>query len=130
MAKRFVAGYHILIDFLVENIDCIANKSLAEKKLEEIIEESGLSKLGKFVYKFEQGKAGEPGGITCCYPLKESHLTLHTWPEEKYGAADIFTCANEKPIDEAIQKAEKALELFIEKFGVVEYKVKRYKRGI
>ena len=129
MAKKFVVGYHIIIDFLVENITYISDKKYVKKKLEEIINESGLNALGKFVYKFKKGKRKKPGGVTACYPLKESHLTIHTWPEDNYGAADIFVCANEKPISEAKKRAEKALDLLIEKFGVVKYEIKKFERG-
>ena len=40
----------------------------------------------------------EPQGVTAIALLAESHLSIHTWPEEKYSAVDIFTCGqNMKP---------------------------------
>ena len=40
----------------------------------------------------------EPQGITAIALLAESHLSIHTWPEAKYSAVDIFTCGkNMKP---------------------------------
>ena len=34
----------------------------------------------------------EPQGVTAIALLAESHLSIHTWPEENYSAVDIFTC--------------------------------------
>ena len=40
----------------------------------------------------------EPQGVTAIALLAESHLSIHTWPEEYYSAVDIFTCGkNMKP---------------------------------
>ena len=34
----------------------------------------------------------EPHGVTAIALLAESHISIHTWPESKYSAVDIFTC--------------------------------------
>ena len=34
----------------------------------------------------------EPQGVTAIALLAESHISIHTWPESHYSAADIFTC--------------------------------------
>ncbi len=40
----------------------------------------------------------EPQGVTAIALLAESHISIHTWPEAKYSAVDIFTCGqNMKP---------------------------------
>ena len=33
-----------------------------------------------------------PQGVTALALLAESHLSIHTWPEKSYAAADVFTC--------------------------------------
>ncbi|MGR3218992.1 MAG: adenosylmethionine decarboxylase [Candidatus Anammoxibacter sp.] len=33
-----------------------------------------------------------PTGVTGVAILAESHISIHTWPDEGYVAADIFTC--------------------------------------
>lgn len=35
-----------------------------------------------------------PYGVTGVAILAESHISIHTWPEYKYVAADIFLCGN------------------------------------
>ena len=43
-------------------------------------------------------KKFEPQGVTAIALLAESHLSIHTWPEARYSAVDIFTCGqNMKP---------------------------------
>jgi S-adenosylmethionine decarboxylase len=34
----------------------------------------------------------EPQGFTAIYLLSESHISIHTFPENNYAAIDIYTC--------------------------------------
>lgn len=36
----------------------------------------------------------EPQGMTCVYVLSESHLSVHTWPEDDFVSIDLFCCRN------------------------------------
>lgn len=40
---------------------------------------------------------GEAGGVTGVILLAESHISLHTWPEFAFAAADIFMCGAADP---------------------------------
>jgi S-adenosylmethionine decarboxylase len=33
-----------------------------------------------------------PHGVSGVIVIAESHVTIHTWPEHGYAAADVFTC--------------------------------------
>jgi len=33
-----------------------------------------------------------PQGVTGILAIAESHISIHTWPEYAYAAADIFSC--------------------------------------
>ena len=39
----------------------------------------------------------QPQGLSLNITLAESHLTIHTYPEQGYAAVDIFTCGTGKP---------------------------------
>ena len=36
-----------------------------------------------------------PQGVTGILSIAESHISIHTWPEHRYAAADIFTCGDQ-----------------------------------
>lgn len=33
-----------------------------------------------------------PQGVSGVVVISESHLAIHTWPEHRYAAVDVFTC--------------------------------------
>ena len=52
----------------------------------------------------------EPQGVTAIALLAESHISIHTWPESKYSAVDIFTCGQGMLPEIASQYLIQALE--------------------
>lgn len=76
---------------LVLDIIDIRNNSLhcAEdltKLMDTLCKMAGFNVLHRFVHEFE------PEGITIMFALHESHMTLHTFPEKKRIAFDVYTC--------------------------------------
>ena len=55
------------------------------------VRQAGLTAVGDYFHGF----AG--GGVTGAIVLSESHLSVHTWPEARYVAVDIFTCGGLDP---------------------------------
>ena len=52
----------------------------------------------------------EPHGVTAIALLAESHISIHTWPESKYSAVDIFTCGQNMVPELASQYLIEALK--------------------
>ncbi|MBD3273345.1 adenosylmethionine decarboxylase [Candidatus Dependentiae bacterium] len=77
-------GKHLLLEFW----DCktLDNSKEWEKILWQAAIEAKSTPLKIAVQKFE------PQGITGMVILAESHISVHTWPEKKYVAIDVFTC--------------------------------------
>ncbi len=54
---------------------------------------------------FPQGIAGVSGVVV----LSESHISIHTWPERKYAAIDVYTCGTQTDPHAACEYLAKAL---------------------
>lgn len=50
-----------------------------------------------------------PIGTTVILLLAETHISIHTWPQHKYAALDIFICSEADP-DAAWQVVKAALK--------------------
>jgi S-adenosylmethionine decarboxylase proenzyme len=44
-------------------------------------------------------KKFDPQGVTVVCLLAESHISIHTWPEEGRAAVDVYTCGDCKSKD-------------------------------
>jgi len=89
-------GIHYLIEFFgcdSEQIDAI---NFWERILPESVKGTSMEVLHSYFHKFD------PHGITGFLLLSSSHISVHTWPEQKYVACDIFTCASEEETDLAL----------------------------
>lgn len=87
-------GRHIIL----ECYDCDEETLKQEKFLEaQLIQSAQFAKatvLHSYFHKFDTGN-----GITGIIALAESHISVHTWPEFKYMAIDIFMCGECNPMD-------------------------------
>jgi S-adenosylmethionine decarboxylase len=55
--------------------------------------------------------------------IAESHLSIHTWPEYRYAAVDIFTCGE-------VIKPERAVDYIASRFRCKGPSVVEMKRGL
>ena len=96
-------GYHIIAELYNCNQKTLKKVADVEKVLEACVKDSGLTKLSSSYHQFK------PFGVTGFILLSESHVSVHTWPENNYVAVDIFTCG---PPD----KAKKAFSVLKQGF--------------
>ena len=64
-----------------------------------------------------------PFGISGVVVIAESHLSIHTWPEYRYAAVDIFSCG------QTLKPAEAASYL-VEQFGASRASWVEVRRGV
>lgn len=79
-------------ELLVDIYGCEGNLD-DTKFLVEVLEEAA-QKMGSTVVKTICHEFS-PTGITVILILAETHISIHTWPEYKYAALDIFVCSEE-----------------------------------
>jgi len=91
-------GTHIIIDlYEIENNDNLKYINSIIEILDKIVNEFNLNVVNKALHQFE------PFGVTGVYVLSESHLSIHTFVEEKKVALDLYTCKTFKDTEKIIE---------------------------
>lgn len=81
------SGLHMVCDIKeIKNMEILNNPDSLTQILDIICEKYNYHVLNRMQHVFE------PHGCTIIYMLSESHITMHTFPEKKYLAFDIYTC--------------------------------------
>lgn len=86
------AGLHLLADLHGIASDKLSRADTIESLLLHSAEAADAHILYSHFHTFGAGK-----GITGVVLLAESHITIHTWPEYGFAAADIFMCGDANP---------------------------------
>ncbi|MFB6305775.1 MAG: adenosylmethionine decarboxylase [Flavobacteriales bacterium] len=89
-------GKHLLIE--LNNCDTEVLKDLThlEKAMNRSAKAGGANIVDSNFHAFS------PYGISGVIIIKESHLTIHTWPEHQYAAVDLFSCSGKIDADKII----------------------------
>ncbi len=76
---------------------------------------AGATLLNLITHRFE------PQGVTGLALLAESHISIHTWPENGYAAVDVFTCGDHT-------MPERACEVLCKELGAEHHSLKSFQR--
>lgn len=109
-------GIHYILDFYNCNSEYLTSVS----KINILMRKT--SKIGKFNVVKSCFHQFNPYGVSGVMVLKESHFTIHTWPEYQYAAIDIFLCDTNVNIDEVIKYLSDVFETNI-------YRITKLERG-
>ena len=86
---KIFAGTHLIIE--VVNGNGLDDEGLIETAFRRCVDECGATLLHIHTHKFS------PQGVSGVAILAESHISVHTWPEIRYGAFDVFMCGDAQP---------------------------------
>ena len=86
------AGTHLLIDLW--GADHLDDPALIDRVLCEAAIRAGATILHSHFHHFTPN-----GGVSGVVVLAESHISIHTWPERRFAAIDIFMCGACNPHD-------------------------------
>lgn len=79
---------HLLYDIWLDDPVQLETTEIWQEILLTATRESGATILTHHFHQFT------PSGITGYILLAESHVSIHTWPEERLATIDIFTCGS------------------------------------
>lgn len=96
-------GRHVIADLYDVSDDAISNEELILAGLLAGIARSGATVCGM------QSKRFEPAGLTAVYLLSESHVSVHTYPEQNALFLDAFTCGQRCQPEEIVKALVDAL---------------------
>jgi S-adenosylmethionine decarboxylase len=110
--KRY-AGVHLIID--LHGASHLSDIAHIEKTMRRCVKASGATLLHIHLHRFE------PDGVSGVAVLAESHISVHTWPESRFAAFDVFMCGATRP--------EACIEILSEAFEAERSDVKEILRG-
>jgi S-adenosylmethionine decarboxylase len=82
-------GRHFILEMWDCNREIVNDAKKIMQILSEAVNDAGATIIKQFYHEFN------PPGITGVAILAESHISIHTWPEEGYVAIDLFTCGTQ-----------------------------------
>jgi len=84
-------GKHYLVDLRECDPEIITCVKLTRNIMMHAAKACGATILNDHFHQFQ------PKGVSGVVLIAESHISVHTWPENGFAAMDIFTCGNMKP---------------------------------
>ncbi len=109
-------GTHLLVELYGCNPNTIAHVHEVERALVDSAHTSNAHIVSHYFHAFE------PYGVSGVVIIEESHYTIHTWPEHRYAAVDLFFCS--ETVD-----PQRAIEVLQERFQPERTEVMVVRRG-
>jgi S-adenosylmethionine decarboxylase len=113
---HLATGWHFLADLHGITADLLSDPVRIEAILQSAAQAAQARILFAHFHHF-----GASQGVTGVLLLAESHITIHTWPEYGFAAADIFMCGEAQP--------ERALTVLRAGFAPQREQIQRVQRG-
>jgi S-adenosylmethionine decarboxylase len=110
-------GRHLLLELFDCDSEAINNLESVKGALVEAAKRAQATIVDVVFHEFN------PFGISGVVVIAESHLSIHTWPEYRYAAVDIFSCGD-------VLQPEVAANYLVEQFGAERASVVEMQRGM
>lgn len=91
-AHRSPRAAHLLADYWQCDGAVLDDADALEDVLRRAAHAADCEVLGALRHRFT------PQGQSVVLLLSESHVSVHTWPEEHYAAVDLYTCGDGDPM--------------------------------
>ena len=110
-------GRHLLLELFDCDLDAISNLEAVKGALVEAAKRAQATIVDVVFHEFN------PFGVSGVVVIAESHLSIHTWPEYRYAAVDVFSCGD-------VLQPEVAVNYLVEQFGAERTSVVEMQRGM
>lgn len=102
--KKESLGLHVIADFFECSEEVIKSTKLIRNYMINAAKKANATIVSEGFNSFN------PWGVSGVIVIKESHITIHTWPEYRYAAVDLFTCGTSLELMEALNYLKEKLE--------------------
>ncbi len=109
-------GRQILAEYYGCDSDVLHDNRRIEELMLEAARQANMTIVESVFHHFN------PYGVSGAVIISESHITIHTWPEYRYAAVDLFTCGEEGD-------PQAAFGYLLEGLGASHHSVSEMKRG-
>ena len=109
-------GAHCIVELYGCPHELLNDQEFVKTSLREATEYGLATLMGEVSHHFH------PQGVTALALLAESHISIHTWPEHGYAAADVFTCGDRA-------NPHRASNFLIRKFQAKRHSLTKLVRG-
>jgi S-adenosylmethionine decarboxylase len=110
-------GRHVLLELFDCDAEAINNLEIVKTSMVEAARRAQATIVDTVFHEFN------PFGISGVVVIAESHLAIHTWPEYRYAAVDVFSCGD-------VLKPQVAVDYLVEQFSAARASVVELQRGI
>jgi len=97
-------GIHCIAELYDCPAELLNDESYITGALRESVQHGMATLLHHVSHQFH------PQGVTALALIAESHVAIHTWPEEGYAAVDVFTCGDQASAERACDHLVRALQ--------------------
>lgn len=115
-ARPLYLGRQILAEYYGCDPAALQDARRVEALMQESARQARMTIVESVFHQFS------PYGVSGAVIIAESHLTIHTWPEHRYAAVDLFTCGKEGDPEAAFSCLRIGL-------GATHHSVSEMKRG-
>ena len=114
-SNKGIIGKHCILELYECDTGKLNDEAFIRTTLSTAAKSAGATLINLITHHFE------PQGVTGLALLAESHISIHTWPESRYAAVDVFTCGDHT-------MPEKACEFIFSELAAKEYSLNSLKR--
>jgi len=94
-------GSHLLVELYGCARETLEQEDTVREAMEEAARQSNATVVTSSFHEFK------PFGVSGAVIIQESHYTIHTWPEHRYAAVDLFYCSEAVKVEQALEALRK-----------------------